>query len=198
MATAKSIIFPINREFLTRIFSKIKVSTENFYNDDPCWEWTGHINDAGYGTLRVRRHPLPRQVFRAHRIVYEHFVDIIPDGMYCDHLCRVRHCVNPAHIEIVTHQENDRRGLGICGINARKTHCKQGHPLEGDNLILVKTSRNTDGRACRECQRENGKKSFQRLQSLPYDHPRRIKHRAQNKQAMEKYRQKLKQQSTDL
>jgi len=166
MAVAKSIIFPINRKFLIRFFSRIKVSTEHSYNGDPCWEWTGWKNDSGYATVKVRRHPLPRQVFRVHRIMYEHFVGVIPDNLYCDHLCRVRHCVNPAHLEIVTHQENDRRGLGACGINARKTHCVRGHEFTPDNTRIIQTAKVKNGRQCLACQKFYSQRAKQLRGSL--------------------------------
>ncbi len=74
----------------------------------------------------------------------------IPDGLYVDHLCRTPACINPAHMELVTNGENVLRGVCPAALNARKTHCKRGHPLDGANLrILV-----SGGRNCRECNRE--------------------------------------------
>lgn len=58
-------------------------------------------------------------------------------------------CVNPAHLEAVTMRENNLRGrTNACAVNARKTLCKRGHPLSGDNLYLIPSGA---GRACREC-----------------------------------------------
>lgn len=68
-----------------------------------CWEWQGPMHPKGYGTFA---HEL------AHRRSYEMFVGDIPDGLHIDHLCRNKRCVNPAHLEPVTHAENNRRGLG--------------------------------------------------------------------------------------
>jgi hypothetical protein len=71
-----------------------------------CWLWQGNIHpDKGYGIMR--RGGLTR---RAHRFFYETLVGPVPDGLELDHLCRVRHCVNPDHLEPVTHAENLRRG----------------------------------------------------------------------------------------
>ena len=71
-----------------------------------CWEWTGHVNNAGYGRVKNDY---------AHRLAYEMFVGPIPDGADLDHLCRRRSCVNPAHLEPVTRSENVRRGYAARG-----------------------------------------------------------------------------------
>ncbi len=62
----------------------------------------------------------------------------IPSGLTLDHLCRVRNCVNPAHLEPVTHRENTLRGDGVTAINARKTSCHRGHPFAGENLYVLR------------------------------------------------------------
>lgn len=79
-----------------------------------------------------------------HRILYEVKHGPVPEGLECDHLCRVRHCVNPDHIEPVTKRENQRRGEGIVGKQIRQTHCIRGHLLEGENI-------RTYGRTVRDC-----------------------------------------------
>lgn len=71
----------------------------------------------------------------------------IPEGMDLDHTCRNRGCVNPEHLEPVTTQVNTLRGIGPTAENARKTHCKHGHPLEGDNLYVDPEGK----RKCRAC-----------------------------------------------
>lgn len=81
----------------------------------------------------------------AYRFAYEFLVGPIPDGLELDHLCRVRLCVNPAHLEPVTHAENNKRA-GVA-----KTHCKWGHPYNEAN-----TYRRRDrpgNRQCRVCAR---------------------------------------------
>lgn len=70
---------------------------------DGCWEWIGGMNEAGYANMSDGRSNL------AHRFAYELLVGPIPDGLQIDHLCNVRNCVNPAHLETVTAQENMRR-----------------------------------------------------------------------------------------
>jgi hypothetical protein len=111
---------------------------------DGCWLWTAGRDGPGYGQLKV-----DEQTVKAHRFSYELHVGPIPDGLELDHLCRVRHCVNPAHLEPVTHAENCRRGT--VGQNmATKTHCPQGHPYEGDNLAIDRNG----SRRCRACARD--------------------------------------------
>ena len=70
----------------------------------------------------------------AHRFSYETLVGPIPEGKILDHLCRVRMCVNPDHLDVVTHGENLRRGFGTTGLRARQTHCIRGHELSGRNV----------------------------------------------------------------
>ena len=71
-----------------------------------CWFWTGACLPNGYGAFR-----LERQTLGAHRVGYELFNGIIPPGLVLDHLCRVRSCVNPGHLEPVTDQVNIARGF---------------------------------------------------------------------------------------
>jgi hypothetical protein len=71
----------------------------------PCWLWTGGTSNAGYGHF----HPTKRQGKGAHRVAYELVRGPIPEGLELDHLCRVVTCVNPDHLEPVTHAENMRR-----------------------------------------------------------------------------------------
>jgi hypothetical protein len=96
-----------------------------------CWYWTGTINGDGYGTFTVYgyRAGARRTTVGAHRLVYEELAGPIPGDRQIDHLCRVRHCVNPAHLEPVPKTVNVLRGEGPTATNARKTHCIHGHAL---------------------------------------------------------------------
>lgn len=114
--------------------------------DDPreCWLWMGVIKKTGYGEFKVSGRPV-----LVHRFSYERFVGPIPPGLVVDHLCRVRHCVNPEHLEVVTLGENVLRGEGTTAVNFRKTHCFRGHEFTVANTYV-----NTKGaRVCRACQR---------------------------------------------
>jgi hypothetical protein len=109
----------------------------------PCWMWAGAPNrDGGYGTHRTKT---GRPV--AHRYAYELLVGPIPDGLDLDHLCRVRMCVNPEHLEPVTRLVNNRRGRR--NQNGFKTHCDRGHEFTPENTYRKPNG----GRSCRECAR---------------------------------------------
>jgi hypothetical protein len=112
----------------------------------PCWLWCAEINHRnGYGRYRIST----SRSQLAHRFAYELLVGPIPDGLDLDHLCRVRACVNPAHLEPVTRRENLLRGNTIPARFAERTHCNDGHPLSGENLRITSSGH----RACATCQR---------------------------------------------
>lgn len=109
-----------------------------------CWLWTACLTKNGYG-----RFSWDGKVRLAHRVAYELLVGPIPEGLEIDHLCRVRHCVNPDHLEPVTRRENIHRGFGITAVHARKTHCPKGHEYTEDNLLLSALDRGN--RVCKTC-----------------------------------------------
>ena len=113
---------------------------------DGHWYWTGRLSDQGYGIYGGFK---PAR--RAHRVSYEETVGPIPDGLEIDHLCRVRDCVNPAHLEPVTRAENARRGDGG-KYWAAKTHCPQKHEYTKDNTINYRGRR-----FCLACKRKRGR-----------------------------------------
>ena len=125
---------------IDRFLDKIVVPAEG-----TCWLWGGAIGPKGYGAFGLG--PRGSGCVRPHRFAYEHFVGPIPDGLQIDHLCRVRHCVNPDHLEVVTNAENTRRGLK----GRLVIECAQGHPYNEAN-----TGRKTPSgrRYCRACARE--------------------------------------------
>ena len=106
-----------------------------------CWLWTAATQGNGYGKFTVEG----KQVY-AHRHAFERWVGPIPTGLTIDHLCRVRNCVNPDHLEPVTHRENLLRGETINAANAAKTHCVRGHEFTPGNTYVYR-----DGRYCRTC-----------------------------------------------
>ena len=116
-----------------------------------CWLWQAATNGRQrYGQFQWERR---RQL--AHRVSYEALVGAFPSGLESDHICRIRLCVNPLHIEPVTKQENIRRGRAGQQVLAR-THCAQGHPYSGTNLRYHNGTRRkiVRWRLCRECARQ--------------------------------------------
>lgn len=108
-----------------------------------CWEWVGARSSSGYGTVWIGGvNYLP------HRIAYELLVGPIPEGMQMDHLCRNKFCCNPSHVEPVTAKENMARRPDV-----RKSHCKHGHELTVENLIVKRRGSGRVERNCRECER---------------------------------------------
>ncbi|MFK0288298.1 HNH endonuclease signature motif containing protein [Streptomyces sp. NPDC090499] len=132
-----------------------------------CWVWTASLRADGYGQFRSGGRVGGRNV-RAHRVAYELLVSAIPDGLVIDHLCRNRACVNPEHLEPVTHRVNVIRGEGVSAKAARATHCKRGHAFDAENTIIRRSGK----RLCKACQRAytasyNAMLKRQALQPLP-------------------------------
>ena len=139
---------PKRKDPLVRFNDKFTVSTTHSYEGKPCWIWTATTNNGGYGQFWFDSKDVG-----AHRWMYETLVGPIPEGLQIDHLCRVRNCINPKHLEPVTCGENVRRGDHWC---RRKTHCPQGHPYDEDNTLIYRSG----SRACKECNRERGREAY--------------------------------------
>lgn len=107
-----------------------------------CWPWAGYRNGAGYGVFGYSGR-------LAHRVVYEHLVESVPEGLELDHLCRNRACVNPWHLEPVTHAVNVKRGS-----KAQQTHCIHGHEFTPENT----TVKANGCRSCRQCRSDRHKR----------------------------------------
>lgn len=143
------------RPFETRFWEKVNKNgpvPEHRPDLGACWVWTGALNHHGYGSLWVgRRHVL------AHIVSYKLAKGDPPAGFEHDHLCRVRRCVNPPHIELVSPYENFIRGESGAAKNRIKTHCLHGH-----EFTPVNTYFNPAGyRHCRACVRVSQKRYYQ-------------------------------------
>jgi hypothetical protein len=118
----------------TRIWDKIHPEPNS-----GCWLWLGFVGADGYGQSKLGKARV------AHRIVYEAMVGEIPEGLVIDHLCRTRCCVNPDHLEPVTHRENLLRGETLASMFLKRTHCSKGHDL------TFAYRRAGGSRKCRRC-----------------------------------------------
>ena len=125
-----------------------------------CWAWAAARDDDGYGVMTSWP-----GTNRAHRISYELTNGTIPGGLQLDHLCRVRKCVRPSHLEPVTSKINCLRGMSFAAENARKTHCIHGHAFAAENTLLT-----SDGRSCKACALERSRRYKERVRQA---HPTR-------------------------
>jgi hypothetical protein len=127
----------------TRLWSKIQKGGPLPVHDPslgPCWLWLAGKNNGGYGHFRG----WDGRMIVAHRLTYEMLVGPIPDGLHIDHLCRVRGCVNPSHLDPVLTKVNTWRGLK----GVMKTHCIHGHAFSPENTWTYRGHR-----VCKVCSR---------------------------------------------
>lgn len=145
---------------MTRAVGTLAERFHAHYIPDPnsgCWLWDGSLRmPAGYATIESGGKG-SRKIL-AHRVGYELTYGTVPPGLQLDHLCRVRSCVNPRHLEPVTSRENTMRSP-ICpaAVNARKTSCINGHPFNGTTTILGQNRRR-----CRICVNKNKRDAYAR------------------------------------
>lgn len=138
-----------------KLLKPVKDFSERFWkkvdrrSSEECWSWLG-TKRAGYGLFKLsNRHQ------QATRVAYQLTHGPMSKSLSLDHLCRNTWCVNPNHLEPVSHRENVLRGIGPTAINAKKTECIHGHPLSGSNLYRNPTN---GGRFCKTCLAASKKK----------------------------------------
>jgi hypothetical protein len=121
-------------------YNSVEELPDNFWNKvnktDTCWLWTGKMDD-GYGRFNIRG-----KLYLAHRLTMAVLKAPIADNMQVDHLCGVRNCCNPDHLEQVTFSENTKRRRAISAL-PDITKCINGHPLIGDEARIHVSDRRT-------------------------------------------------------
>lgn len=128
---------------------KLKKRFDNGWElDGTCWRWTKCKNPLGYGQINVKY-----KLISAHIVGYWLHKGRIPADLFLDHLCRNPWCVNPDHLEPVTHAENNRRS-----IPATRDHCKHGHPYS-ENLMHRPSE---TIRRCRICEQNKTKRGAEK------------------------------------
>ena len=142
---------PLDPSECAALVASDRWTTKVRQDESGCVVWTAGKDSKGYGTIGP---------WKAHRVAWvaAHGRDV-PDGLTIDHLCRNRACVNPDHLEPVTSRINTLRGNTLAAAQAQQTHCKNGHPLEGDNLLpadlLLRGKRQ-----CRACGKERARRRY--------------------------------------
>lgn len=112
--------------------------------DGDCWIWTAAVGTHGYGAVWI-----DGATTVAHRAVYEFLVGPIPEGLTLDHVCRRTLCVNPDHLDPVSHRTNCLRGNAPAALIRRRRVCARGHRLVGDNVYDERPNGTRYCRACR-------------------------------------------------
>jgi len=132
---------------MSRPKTDVRTRFERQYIPEPntgCWLWTGFLYPNGYGNFNAVR----GRGGYAHRTSYELYKGTIPPGMHIDHLCRVKCCVNPDHLEIVTPTENQRRSPIS---NASRKFCRNGHEYTDESTYVYSPGGKFRCRRCRTC-----------------------------------------------
>jgi hypothetical protein len=135
---------------VTRIYSRgpaiARIIEHVILHEDGCWIVDGAKTPAGYAHVNLGN----GRYQHSHIVTFEHFRGSVPEGLELDHLCRVRDCVNPWHLEAVTHRENCLRGEAPTMLLHLEGRCKNGHPAS------EAVRRRSTGRVvyCKACRRE--------------------------------------------
>lgn len=132
-----------------KYYEKLHINSNTLKSPSGCWEWQGSRNHGGYARMTFRGNSNTR----VHRIMYEVFKGKIPYTIVINHKCRVRHCINPDHLELKTIGENVLMGETLPAKQLLRTHCPRGHEYNEENTYITKVG----GRDCRPCGREQAR-----------------------------------------
>ena len=137
----------------SRFAARIYVDTNR------CWIWGGAVTSSGYGSIGYRG-----VTHSTHRLAYALLVGPIPEGLAIDHVCRVKRCCNPDHLEAVTYAENNRRAIATVGAwRAKVTACRRGHEYTEENTYTD----HQGYRQCRTCRRASNQAAYKRRRENP-------------------------------
>lgn len=132
---------------------RARATVEDRGHTTPCWVSDRTAQPNGYTKMNAWG-----KVRLTHRVAYEAYIGPIPTGMQIDHLCGVRACCNPAHLEPVDCRTNLLRGDTITARQVLATHCPVGHPYDAPNTYLDPRGK----RGCRACRARQARESRQR------------------------------------
>lgn len=126
-------------------------------DDNGCWIWQRRVSPNGYGLAWLSTSYAKGMNTSAHRVSYLAFKGAIPEGYHIDHLCKVRACVNPEHLEAVTPRENVRRSNAKYKSLMARTHCPKGHEYTPENTYTAKTKHGGISRSCATCSKQSSR-----------------------------------------
>jgi hypothetical protein len=129
------------------LLAKERIEDSYVVTGDGCWEWIKARSSFGYGKVGLKQNGA-YHTFPAHRVYYQLVNGFIDGDLVVDHLCKNPPCINPKHLEAITHRENNSRGSGITANNIRKTRCDNGHEFTEENTGRYTK---TGWRYCRIC-----------------------------------------------
>lgn len=136
-----------------------RIESSYVITENNCWEYTKARTKFGYGKVGLKQNGAYHS-FTAHRVYYQLVNGFIDDeSLVIDHLCDNPPCINPDHLEVITHRENNARGVGITANNIRKTKCDNGHEFTKENTGIHEKS---GWRYCRICSRHSTNISLQK------------------------------------
>lgn len=129
---------------------------EKVHKTDSCWLWTAGCfgRNKEYGCFYLTG---GKRAIGAHIWAWQLVNGPVPQGLVLDHLCRNTKCVNPKHLESVTHKENILRGTGLAAKQAKQTHCKRGHSLADAHIL---SSGRRDCKVCRKLRNDNRTREY--------------------------------------